>query len=47
MERSLKENYESLYTCNLDDVEKNLDRFIEAKHEQLKNKNKPNQKNNK
>lgn len=40
MDRDLNEFYESLYNTNLKDIENNLDRFIEAKHESLKEKNK-------
>lgn len=33
MERTLKEIQEALYSSNLDELEKNLDKLLDAKHE--------------
>ena len=38
MDRDLKETYDVLYNTSLKKLEDNLDRFIEAKHENLKSK---------
>ena len=38
MERTLKETYDALYSSNIKDLEKNLDRLIEAKHNDLKSR---------
>ena len=38
MDRELKETYDVLYNTSLKKLEDNLDRLIEAKHENLKNK---------
>ncbi len=36
MERTVKETYDALYSSSLERLEKNLDRLIEAKHNDLK-----------
>ena len=36
MERTLNETYNALYSSNPNDIEKNLNKFIEAKHNALK-----------
>lgn len=38
MEREFKDNYDVLYNTKLKDIERNLSKFIEAKHENLKEK---------
>lgn len=38
MERTLKETYDALYSAELKDLEKNLDRLIELKHNELRHK---------
>ncbi len=40
MDRDLKDKYESLYNTDLRHLEKNLLKFIEAKHEHSKQKQK-------
>ena len=42
MERDLKEIQELLYNADLSTIEKNLDKFIEAKHQHLKEKHNQN-----
>ena len=46
MERTLKDTYDALYSSNLKDLEKNLDRLIEAKHNDLKTRLENQQKSN-
>lgn len=41
MEHTLKETYNELYSSDLKDLEKNLDRLIELKHNELKHEIKP------
>ena len=36
MERTVKETYDALYSSNLKDLEKNLGKLIEAKHNDFK-----------
>ena len=46
MERTVKETYDALYSSNIKDLEKNLDRLIEAKHNDLKSRLETEQKSN-
>ncbi|MBQ4541621.1 MAG: hypothetical protein IJA23_02080 [Clostridia bacterium] len=38
MERTVKETYDALYSSSLESLEKNLDRLIEAKHNDFKSR---------
>ena len=46
MERTVKETYDALYSSSLESLEKNLDRLIEAKHNDLKSRLENQQKSN-
>jgi hypothetical protein len=46
MERTVKETYDALYSSSLESLEKNLDRLIEAKHNDLKTRLENQQKSN-
>ena len=42
MDRNLKESYDLLYNTDLKNIEANLDKFIEAKHQRLEAKTQTN-----